>query len=73
MEVPKIIALIAFLLNILLTCCYVDIIFKFRQTYQELEIPPQFPFPWFLFVPLIFAVGSLGYWFYLRNKERKKS
>jgi len=54
-----------------LTYRYLDIVFEIRQSYQELEIQTQFPFPWFLLIPPIFAVGSLAYWFYLKSKEKK--
>jgi cytochrome bd-type quinol oxidase subunit 2 len=71
MKTPKIITFIAFIWNSILTYRYSEVVFKIHRSYQELGMQKQFPFPWFLLIPLIFAVGSLGYWFYLKSKEKK--
>ena len=69
MKAAKIITFIAFILHSLFTVYYVFIYFKLSETYQELEI--KTPFPWAILIPIIFAIGSLIYWFYLRKKDRK--
>ena len=69
MKSAKIIAFIAFILNSFLTVGYLNVFLKLRQTFQELDVQMQ-P-SWTILIPPIFAVGSLGYWFYLRRKENK--
>ena len=69
MKSAKIIAFISFISHSLLTVLYLDIFLKLRQTLQGLDI--QMQSPWTILIPLIFAVGSLSYWFYLRGKEKK--
>ena len=69
MKAAKIITFIAFILHSLFTFYYVFVFFKLSETYQELEI--KTPFPWVILIPVIFAVGSFIYWFYLRKKDRK--
>ncbi len=69
MKSAKIIAFISFILHTFLTVLYLNVFLELRQTFQELEV--QMQSPWIILIPPIFAVGSLGYWFYLRRKEKK--
>jgi hypothetical protein len=67
MKAAKIITFIAFISNGLLTAYSLFIFLKLQQLSLEVEIPKTGPF---LILP-IFTIGSLIYWFYLRNKERR--
>jgi len=69
MKAAKIIAFIAFILNSLFAISSVSIFLKIRPVFQEFEM--QTPFPWGIFIIPAFAIVSLIYWFYLRNKEKK--
>ncbi len=69
MRAPKIITGTAFIANIIGTYnCFV-IFLSVSQSDQKLMM--QFPFPWFFLIPPVFAIGSLIFWFYLRNKEKR--
>jgi len=46
-----------------------NIFLKLDETFQEMNV--KTPFPWAILIPIIFAIGSLIYWFYLRKKDRK--
>jgi chromate transport protein ChrA len=70
MKAAKITAFIAFTLHSLFAVYSVITFLKLSETFQELNI--KTPFPWAILIPAIFAVGSLIYWFYLRNKESKR-
>jgi hypothetical protein len=69
MKAAKIISFIAFISNSSLSIFSFNYFLKLYPMFKDLEMPTPFPWP-FLFA-LIFAIGSLVYWFYLRNKERK--
>ena len=69
MKTAKIIALFAFILNGSLSTIYLNHFFRFRPIFQELET--QMQAPWVILSPPIFAIGSLGYFFDLRNKDKE--
>ena len=69
MKTAKIISFIAFVYNIFLTLALFRVFSELSLTFQELEI--QTPSSWPLFIPPILAIINLGYWFYLKRKEKK--
>ena len=69
MKVAKIITFIAFILHSLFVVYFVIFFLKLNETFQEMNV--KTPFPWAILIPIIFAIGSLIYWFYLRKKDRK--
>jgi phosphoglycerol transferase MdoB-like AlkP superfamily enzyme len=69
MKTAKIISFISFIFNGLFAAYYLVFYLSALSVIQELGA--QKPFPWFLFVPPIFAIGSLIYWFYLKDKTKK--
>lgn len=69
MKASKIIVFIAFILNSLFTLSSVLTFLKIQPVLQEFEA--QTPFSWIMFILPVFAIASLIYWFYLRNKEKK--
>lgn len=69
MKAAKIITFIAFVLNSAFTIFSVFIFLNIKRLFQELEA--QISFPWTISILLVFAILSLIYWFYLRNKEKK--
>lgn len=72
MKTPKIITLIAFILNVLLIINFGFVSFKLLPVYQEfLGTQALISLLFSLLIPAIFAGGNLGYYFYLSNKERK--
>lgn len=69
MKTAKIISFISFIFNGLFAAYYLVFYLSVLPVIQELGA--QKPFPWFLFVPPIFAIGSLIYWLYLKDKTKK--
>jgi hypothetical protein len=69
MKAAKIISFIAFISNSYLSVYSLLYFLKLRSIFKALQMPTPFPWP-FLFA-LIFSIGSIVYWFYLRNKEKK--
>ena len=69
MKPAKIITFIAFISNSYLSFYSLNYFLKLRPMFKDLQMPTPFPWP-FLFA-FIFAIGSLAYWFYLNNKEKK--
>ena len=69
MKAAKIISFIAFIYNSCSSVYFLIAHFKFLPIFKELQMTTPFPWP-FLFA-LIFAIVSLGYWFYLKKKEKK--
>jgi hypothetical protein len=72
MKAAKIITLIAFILNGLLTIYLSFTLFQLISLYQEFFEIKQTIFPFLsLFILIIFTIGSLIYYLYLRSKERR--
>jgi len=69
MKIAKIISVIAFISNIYLSVRSYQIFSVIRPTFRELQVSA--PFPWPLFLDLIFAIGCITYWLYLGKKEKK--
>jgi len=70
MKAAKIISFIAFISNSYLSIYSLDCFLKLRSIFKDLQM--QTPFPWPFLFTLLFAIGSLIYWFYLRKKEKKR-
>jgi len=69
MKTAKIVSFIALISN---SCLLIYSLIGFSRLltiFKDLQMPT--PFPWTVLVALIFAIGSLVYWFYLRNKEKE--
>lgn len=69
MKAAKIISSIAFVLNSLFSIFVTITYLQIRPVFQELQA--QIPFHWAGFILPIFAIASLVYLLYLRNKERE--
>jgi len=69
MKSAKIITIIAFISNSYLLVSSLLIHLELRPTFKDLQMP--MPFPWPSLFALIFLIGIVVYWFYLKRKEKK--
>jgi len=69
MKAAKIISFIAFISNSYLSVYSLLYFLKLRPIFKVLQMPT--PLPWSFLFALIFSIGSIVYWFYLRNKEKR--
>jgi membrane protease YdiL (CAAX protease family) len=69
MKAEKIISLLAFIYNTYISVSTLLLFLKLNSgsAYKDFKMP----FPWYVLVAFIFAIGSLAYWFYLNSKEKK--
>lgn len=72
MNFPKINSLVAFILNSFVSIFYFYLFYfsELNPLLKKIQVSTP-PFYLFILIPALFAIGGLGYWLYLRDKEKK--